>query len=60
MTPEARACQDIDRLLSLAGWHICNIFDANIHAAGGVAICELPLLAAMALSTTGYTSTEKL
>jgi hypothetical protein len=30
MTPEARARQDIDRLLSLAGWHICSISHANV------------------------------
>ncbi len=44
MTPEARARQDIDHLLILAGWDICNISDANIHAAIVVGIREFSLL----------------
>jgi len=43
MTPEARARQNIDALLTAAGWHVCNTADANIHAAIGVAIREFPL-----------------
>jgi type I restriction enzyme R subunit len=43
MTPEARARQSIDALLMQAGWHVCNVADANIHAARGVAIREFPL-----------------
>jgi type I restriction enzyme R subunit len=43
MTPEARARQSIDALLAAAGWHVCNVADANIHAARGVAIREFPL-----------------
>lgn len=43
MTPEARARQTIDALLTAAGWHVCNVADANIHAARGVAIREFPL-----------------
>jgi type I restriction enzyme R subunit len=43
MTPEAKARQTIDALLMQAGWHVCNLADANIHAAHGVAIRELPL-----------------
>jgi type I restriction enzyme R subunit len=43
MTPEARARQTIDALLMQAGWHVCNVADANIHAARGVAIREFPL-----------------
>ena len=43
MTPEARARQTIDALLTQAGWHVCNILDANIHAARGVALREFPL-----------------
>ncbi|MDE2617144.1 MAG: DEAD/DEAH box helicase family protein [Burkholderiales bacterium] len=43
MTPEARARQNIDALLAAAGWHVCNMADANIHAATGVAIREFPL-----------------
>ena len=43
MTPEAKAREHIDRLLSAAGWHICDANKANIHAARGVAIREFPL-----------------
>ena len=43
MTPEARARQTIDALLMQAGWHVCNMGDANIHAARGVAFREFPL-----------------
>jgi type I restriction enzyme R subunit len=43
MTPEARARQTIDALLTQAGWHVCNVADANIHAARGVAVREFPL-----------------
>jgi type I restriction enzyme R subunit len=43
MSPEARARQSIDALLTQAGWHVCNVADANIHAARGVAIREFPL-----------------
>ncbi|WP_210732012.1 DEAD/DEAH box helicase family protein [Hydrogenophaga sp. PAMC20947] len=43
MTPEARARQTIDALLTAAGWHVCNVASANIHAATGVAIREFPL-----------------
>jgi type I restriction enzyme S subunit len=43
MTPEAKARQTMDTLLAQAGWHVCNVADANIHAARGVAIREFPL-----------------
>ena len=43
MTPEQQARGSIDALLIAAGWHICNVSDANIHAATGVAIREFPL-----------------
>lgn len=43
MKPEELARQNIDKLLIAAGWHICNVADANIHAADGVAIREFPL-----------------
>jgi type I restriction enzyme, R subunit len=43
MTPEARARQTIDALLTAAGWHICDVASANIRAATGVAIREFPL-----------------
>ena len=43
MTPEARARQNIDALLEQAGWRVCNVADANIHGAQGVAIREFSL-----------------
>ena len=33
MTPEKLARQDIDRLLTAAGWRVCDVNDANIHFA---------------------------
>ena len=33
MTPEQKARVSIDALLQQAGWHVCNVSDANIHAA---------------------------
>ena len=42
MTPEQKARVGID-LLQQAGWHVCNMLDANIHAARGVALREFPL-----------------
>ncbi|MDZ4146076.1 MAG: type I restriction-modification enzyme R subunit C-terminal domain-containing protein [Burkholderiales bacterium] len=51
MTPEAQARAHIDALLTAAGWHVCNVAEANIHAGDGavkgVAIREFPL-------NTGY------
>ena len=41
--PEAQARENIDRLLTAAGWHGCDMSNANIHAARGVAIREFPL-----------------
>ncbi|MDR7308102.1 type I restriction endonuclease [Rhodoferax saidenbachensis] len=43
MTPELKARVSIDALLVAAGWHVCNVSDANIHASVGVAIREFPL-----------------
>lgn len=43
MTPEARARQTIDALLTAAGWHICDMANANLRASTGVAISEFPL-----------------
>lgn len=43
MTAEAKARVTIDALLVSAGWHVCNVAQANIHAAVGVAIREVPL-----------------
>lgn len=51
MTPEAQARAHIDALLAAAGWHVCNVANADIQAgdgaAKGVAIREFPL-------NTGY------
>ena len=41
--PEAQARENIDRLLIAAGWHVCDMSNANIHAAKGVAIREFAL-----------------
>ena len=41
--PEQQARGTIDRLLTAAGWHVCDASAANIHAARGVAIREFPL-----------------
>jgi type I restriction enzyme R subunit len=54
MAPEQKARVSIDTLLSAAGWHVCNVADANIHAATGVAIREFPLNPALALPTTCF------
>src|SRR5438093_7530842 len=43
MTPEAKARKTIDALLVQAGWHVCDVSAANIHAARGVALREFPL-----------------
>ncbi len=43
MTPEQKARVSIDALLVAAGWHVCGVADANIHASTGVAIREFPL-----------------
>ena len=43
MMPEGKARQTIDALLVAAGWHVCDVANANIHAAAGVAIREFPL-----------------
>ncbi len=42
-TPEARARQNIDRLLTEAGWIVQSRDETNITAARGVAIREFPL-----------------
>ena len=31
LTPEDKAREIIDSLLEKAGWHVCNLNDANIH-----------------------------
>lgn len=45
MTPEQEARADIDRLLTAAGWHVCDYKATDIHAARGVAIREFELVA---------------
>lgn len=41
--PEQQAREEIDRLLAAAGWQVCGLAQANIHAARGVALREFPL-----------------
>jgi type I restriction enzyme R subunit len=41
--PEQQAREEIDRLLAAAGWRVCDLAAANIHAARGVALREFPL-----------------
>jgi type I restriction enzyme R subunit len=43
MTPEQKARVSIDALLAAAGWRVCNMVEANVHASRGVAIREFPL-----------------
>ena len=43
MTPEQKARVSIDALLVQAGWHVCNVVNANLHESVGVAIREFPL-----------------
>ncbi|MGQ0656801.1 MAG: type I restriction endonuclease subunit R [Chromatiales bacterium] len=40
---EEQARKVIDDLLTQAGWHVCDVAQANIHAYRGVAIREFPL-----------------
>ena len=41
--PEQEARKGIDRLLTAAGWLVCDADKTNIHGARGVAIREFPL-----------------
>lgn len=41
--PEKVARETIDKLLTQAGWLVCDASQVNIHAARGVAIREFPL-----------------
>jgi hypothetical protein len=43
MTPELKARVSIDALLVAAGWHLCNVANANIHQSMGVVIQEISL-----------------
>jgi type I restriction enzyme R subunit len=60
LTPEDKAREQIDKMLVLAGWHVCDFKDANIHAARGVVIRNYPLNKAMVLPITSSILTEKL
>ena len=42
-TPEEKARQQIDKLLSLAGWTIQDISEINLGASAGIAVREFPL-----------------
>ncbi|HET6515914.1 MAG TPA: type I restriction-modification enzyme R subunit C-terminal domain-containing protein [Thermodesulfovibrionales bacterium] len=44
-TPEDKAREEIDRMLTNAGWHVCDYKEANIHAHPGVVIRNFPLKA---------------
>lgn len=43
MSAERAARVTIDTLLAQAGWRVCDVKDADLHAARGVAIREFPL-----------------
>ena len=43
MTSEQKARVCIDALLQQAGWHVCDMAHANIHADRGAALREFPL-----------------
>ena len=43
LTPEQKARAEIDRLLTAAGWNVCDLKQANIHASRGVAIRNFTL-----------------
>lgn len=50
MTPEQKAREKIDALLSQTGWKIQDVKEANIYAGRGVAIREFPLKAGHGLA----------
>src|SRR3990172_105131 len=43
LTSEDKAREIIDSLLEKAGWRVCDLSDANIHAHSGVVIRNFPL-----------------
>ena len=43
LNPELRVRENIDRLLTAAGWAVQGIAAVNLHVARGVAIREFPL-----------------
>ena len=45
MSAEQAARKTIDELLRKAGWHVCDVSDADLRASRGVAIREFPLAA---------------
>lgn len=45
MSAEQAARKTIDELLGKAGWHVCDVSDADLRASRGVAIREFPLAA---------------
>ena len=53
MSAEQAARKTIDELLGKAGWHVCDVSDADRHASRGVAIREFPL-AAPAFANPGH------
>ena len=53
MTPEAKARQQIDKLLEKAGWAVQDFKHVNIHAAKGIAIREYQLPGFGAYESTG-------
>jgi type I restriction enzyme R subunit len=42
-TPGDQARENIDRMLTVAGWEVRNVSDANISASQGLAIRNFPL-----------------
>jgi type I restriction enzyme R subunit len=44
-TPEDKAREEIDRMLTIAGWHVCNYKESDIRAGTGVVIRDFPLRA---------------
>jgi type I restriction enzyme R subunit len=43
MKSEERARVQVDELLDAMGWHVCDVSQANLHDALGVALREFPL-----------------
>jgi len=44
VSAEQAARQNIDQLLQKAGWHVCDVANADLHVSRGVAIREFPLI----------------
>ena len=43
LQPEQKTREAIYKLLTQAGWAVCDAAQANIHATHSVTICEFPL-----------------